>query len=441
MKSVFMNCFFLVCLISAFSFINAQEKPYPLRDAVECSPRGGLPNFFAKLKAGKDVKIAYLGGSITCQNGWRVLSKQWFQKNFPKAKVSEIHAAIGGTGSNLGVFRLEHDALQFKPDLLFVEFAVNDSKAALERIIKAMEGIVRQTWKTLPECDICFVYTITARDIKNLNEGKMKRSASVMEKVADHYNIPSIHLGIEVAKLAKEGKLTMKAQKAKMSRVSGDELNQASGMARDKDGKIAFSRDGVHPYTDTGHVLYMEAIARSIPAIEKTGKAGQHKLGKPLSPNNWEKAGIYPLDKAELTGFTKLPADSSFVKRFGRRLPGVWKGGPGATVKFKFKGVKVSVYDLVGPDCGYLEVTLDGKKRELRRMDGYCHYHRLATLVVGDKLADKVHEVEIKVLGKELDKSKILFKSNLHYLEENPEKFKGTNWYVGGIMIIGELAK
>jgi len=41
-----------------------------LLPAVECSPRSGLPNFFAKLtRSGADVRIAYLGGSITAQEG------------------------------------------------------------------------------------------------------------------------------------------------------------------------------------------------------------------------------------------------------------------------------------------------------------------------------------------------------------------------------------
>ncbi len=65
---------------------NAAEK-YPLRDAEECHRRAGLANFQAKLEAGKDVKIAYLGGSITAAPGWRVLSRQWFQQQYPKVKV------------------------------------------------------------------------------------------------------------------------------------------------------------------------------------------------------------------------------------------------------------------------------------------------------------------------------------------------------------------
>ncbi|MCM8528799.1 MAG: SGNH/GDSL hydrolase family protein, partial [Lentisphaeraceae bacterium] len=112
-------------------------------DAVECRPRGGIPNFIKKLKDGKQVKIGYLGGSITAQPGYRVLSRKWFQEKYPKAKVEEINAAIGGTGSELGVFRVDYDVLQHKPDLLFIEFAVNDGGNSQEIITRAFEGIIR----------------------------------------------------------------------------------------------------------------------------------------------------------------------------------------------------------------------------------------------------------------------------------------------------------
>ena len=73
------------------------------------------------------------------------MSHAWLAEHF-KCDVQEIHAAIGGTGSDLGVFRLGRDALRREPDLLFVEFTVNDGGASPERIWRAMEGIVRQTW-------------------------------------------------------------------------------------------------------------------------------------------------------------------------------------------------------------------------------------------------------------------------------------------------------
>jgi hypothetical protein len=74
-----------------------------------------LRNVFQKLAAGEQVSVAYLGGSITAQEGWRVKTQRWLKEKYPAAKLTEINAAIGGTGADLGAFRLRHDVLQFKP--------------------------------------------------------------------------------------------------------------------------------------------------------------------------------------------------------------------------------------------------------------------------------------------------------------------------------------
>ena len=100
------------------------------------------------------------------------------------------------------------------------------------------------------------------------------------------------------------------------------------------------------------------------------------------------------------------------------------------------------IYDLVGPDCGKLEVTLDGKKSSVNRIDAYCTYHRLALTRIGSNLdPEQVHEVSIKVLPEKLDKAKILFENNRPDLEKNPAKYDGSNWYAGAIFIVGELVK
>ena len=69
-----------------------------IRKPVDWCVRGGLPNFNKKLRAGEPVRIAYFGGSITAQNGWRPQSLEYFRSLSPSGKADEIHAAIGGTG-------------------------------------------------------------------------------------------------------------------------------------------------------------------------------------------------------------------------------------------------------------------------------------------------------------------------------------------------------
>ncbi len=397
--------------------------------AVACRERGGLPNVMAKLRVGGEVRIAYLGGSITAQEGWRPKSLNWFRERFPAAKISEINAAIGGTGSDLGVFRLKHDVLDHKPDLLFVEFAVNDAGAPVQQIYRCMEGIVRQTWREDPTTDICFVYTIAGNMLQTLQEGRFPRSATAMEKVADHYGIPSIHMGLEVARLEKAGKLIFKADKP-----STEAERAAMG------DKILFSPDGVHPYTDTGHQLYLAAIARAMAIIEKVGRVEPHALVAPLVPGNWEAAKLLPLSRANLSaGWRRLDArTNSLARAFGGHLPELWHASrPGESISLRFRGTTLRIYDLLGPDCGQVTVELDGGQTFVKpRFDAYCTYHRLATLSVAEGVADAVHTVKITVHPEQPDKAKIL--SQRGEKMDDPKRFDGTAWYAGGLLLIGD---
>lgn len=399
-------------------------------DMAECHVRGGLPNFFAGLQAGADVRIAYLGGSITAQDGWRPKTLKWFQGQYPKASVAEINAAIGGTGSDLGVFRLRQDVLVHRPDVLFVEFAVNDGGAAPEQIYRCMEGIVRQTWRDRPLADICFVYTLAGNMLETLQAGKLPRSAMAMEKVAEHYAIPSINFGLEVARLEKAGQLIFKGDKPKT-----DEAKAALA------GKILFSPDAVHPYTDSGHQLYLEAVMRAMEKIKDSGKAAAHTLGEAFTPDNFEAAKIVPLTRDSLSdGWGKLdPATNGLAKQFRDRMPELWIADkPGETITFRFQGTAAGIYDLLGPDCGQVVVTLDDQPPKIRpRFDSFCTYHRLATLMLGTGLSNTVHTVKLVIHPDQPDKAKILSQRNEKM--NDPKRFDGTAWYAGGIMVIGEV--
>jgi len=397
---------------------------------------------FAKLREGKPVKIGYLGGSITAQNGWRPKTLNWFREQFPNAEVDQIYAAIGGTGSDLGVYRLQHDVLQHKPDVLFVEFAVNDGGADPKRIHKSMEGIVRQTWKADPTTDICYVYTLTHNMLRDLQGDRYPRAASAMEALADHYGIPSIHMGLSVARLEKEGKVIFKEDKPKKERLAAMEQ-----------GTYYFSKDGVHPYDDTGHILYLKAVERAMAEIRKAGKPGSHTVCTPFDAGNWEDAKMVPLSKARMSaGWRKLdPMTDKTAKRFSKRMSEMWMADkPGETVEFKFRGTDVRIYDLLGPSCGKILVTVDGQsKGAVDRVDAYCTYHRLATMRVAEHLSpDETHAVKLEIAEKMPDKRRHLERRagpNAKVLALPPEEFNkrfaGQEWYAGMILLRGELVE
>ena len=407
---------------------SATNSPAPL---VECQPRGGLPNFLAKLQRGGEVRMGYLGGSITAQDGWRPKTLRWFQEQFTNARLREINAAIGGTGSDLGVFRLQQDVLAHKPDLLFVEFAVNDAGAPPEQIHRCMEGMVRQTWQANPETDICFVYTLANNMLDNYLAGKLPRSVIAMESLAAHYAIPTINFGPSVAALQKEGRLVFTGQKPKT-----DAEKAALG------DKVLFSPDSVHPYTDSGHQLYLDAVVRAWPQLRTAGQAGPHTLGAPFVADHFAAAKLVPLDRAKLSaGWEHLAATNSMARRFRGQMPQMWRASqPGETITFKFRGTAVGVYDIVGPDCGQIIITLDDRPpRVMPRFDAYCTYHRLQSAMFGTGLPDTEHTVKLEIHPDQPDKAKILAKRNEKI--DDPKRFDGRNWYAGGLMLIGDLTE
>ncbi len=246
---------------------------------------------------------------------------QWFRHQYPHTKFTEINAAIGGTGSMLGAYRLRHDVLRHQPDLLFVEFAVNDAGAPPDQLTQTMEGIVRHTWLVDPRTDICFVYTLTQQMLPELQSGKFPRAASVMERVADHYGIPSIHMGVPVARLEQEGQLVFTAPKP------------ATSAGQAADAPILFSADGVHPYTDSGHEVYFQAIQTAFAKLPGVGKVADHCVCEPLSSELWQcgsdpdhgrnggGTGLGIIARRPTTGATiRPPAARPLASQPGRRL-------------------------------------------------------------------------------------------------------------------------
>lgn len=413
---------FTVC-IATLSFGITKENSNQ-NSFNELIARGGLPNFFAKTMRGDTIKVAYLGGSITAQNGWRVLSLEWFKQQFPKSKFAEINAAIGGTGSDFGVFRLNDHVLKFKPDLVFVEFAVNDGGTPEEKIIRSMEGIVRQIWQQNPRTDICFVYTLKDSFLEPAKQGQMPTSALTMEKVADYYKIPSINFAVEVSRMVFANQLIFK------------------DAAKEVNGIKVFSPDGVHPYPETGHLIYQGAISRSFETMGTSNrfKTKKHKLHKPLANDYFSNTKMLNLSQVQLSKnwqILKIKDQPGFTG-FGKYLEEFGKAGQtGETLTVRFKGKAIGAYDIMGPDAGKVIVQIDGiLKDTISRFDAYCTYRRMNYFLI-DHLQDKEHVVVFKVLAEQFDKVAILQKRN--ETMKNPMDYNDNNWYIGKILVDGKV--
>lgn len=340
----------------------------------ECRPRQGVPNALKKLRAGGTVRIAYLGGSITEAKGWRPKTLKWFQDEFPSAKVEEVYAAISGTGSDYGAIRLSRDVLEKKPDLLFVEFRVNGS-AGYD--YQSAEGIVRQARAADPELDICFVYTLAKGFLKQMQEGRQIGFGYAMEKICEHYGIPSIDFAPEIVERVKDpSKFVFQPTRDTLSAEAIQMDGRAAKSAADPDaGKIVFAKDGVHP-GDAGHEIYKEIVARAMRnrIFPASVKPGPHPMPAPYAKNTWITCATIPakevLTGPEWTMIADGKADPVYGETFGRTdrmlRGGAWTTTEGATFTVRWEGNTIGFSDIpqakAEDDPIVIEVSIDGGK-------------------------------------------------------------------------------
>ncbi len=403
--------------------------------------RNGLPNFFNKINQIRPVlHIAFLGGSITkAEDQYRNQTLALIQSLNPGAMLRGINAGVSGTGTELGACRVEEQVLKYKPDLVFVEFAVNGGSN------QAMEGIVRQIIKSNPQTDICFIYTIAGDQYQQYAKNETPSKIAGFEKVASHYQIPSIHLGLYPSVLVSQGKLVWKS-----SSVIAD--------------KIVFSKDGTHP-AKAGGDLYAQAIARAFNEFKALAVVRNHELVSPLYLDNWEDAGMYsPLEVATFSkGWETInPLNYSNLKTFAPWFSTLSKTAEtNATCKFKFKGTVFGFFDIGGPEVGQVLVEIDGKCVELKRKagnasnkipneSGYkCLMNRFNTNCNNRyrgqfemiEVPDGIHEVKITLSSIQANKLAILEGQNLFDIEQNPEKYNQQVFYLGKILVKGNLLK
>jgi len=90
--------------------------------------------FDQRARAGERLNVAFIGGSLTWGStatdpqrfSYRALVGKQLEEHYPEAHFTFWDAAVGGTSSNLAAFRLQRDVLDHRPDLVFIEYTIND---------------------------------------------------------------------------------------------------------------------------------------------------------------------------------------------------------------------------------------------------------------------------------------------------------------------------
>ena len=110
-----------------------------------------LKGFMNRAAKGERLTVGFIGGSIT--QGFSATDPEkcyaartfgWLKKVFPNTEFDYVNAGIGATDSQFGAARVQEDLLQRLPDLVFVEFSVNDHSTP--HFCETYEGLVRQIY-------------------------------------------------------------------------------------------------------------------------------------------------------------------------------------------------------------------------------------------------------------------------------------------------------
>lgn len=338
----------------------------------EVIPSQGFSRTWEKLAKDKALTIGYFGGSITEGAGasnagttsWRALTTKWFRDNFPEAQITEVNAAIGGTGSDLGAFRCERDLLSKKPDLVFVEFAVNDNGVPEATRAKYFEGVIRQIKKANPAGDIIVVFTAT-KATDTYAKDVLPVTVAYQQKIADHYGLPTVNIGKALALAIKEGPGTWET----------------------------FTVDNTHP-SDAGYKLYADTVAEFLTARRTDSPSAAPTLPDALHTDVVDNASMIDAWTLDAPGWTK--EEVSLAGRFPHRLS---SDKPGTELVIPFHGTGIGLYWLIAPDSGIIEYQIDnGPTETLSSWDKHAlKFTRAGSRVLTDSLSPGDHVLRIKI--------------------------------------------
>ena len=254
-----------------------------------------LKNLMKRAAKGESLVIGFLGGSITQgslsstpKTCYAYLVYEWWKKSFPNAAFSFVNGGIGGTTSHYGGARAWKDVLCYRPDIVTVDFSVNDD--ANEFFEETYEGMLRRLLAA-PSAPAVVV-------LNNVFYGIGKNAQNYHNRIADHYGIPHVSIKDTVYPDVESGKIV----------------------------RADITPDNLHP-NDKGHRLVADEICKLLDSIkaemEEEKIAGENIEGKstkteasvllpaPLTENAYEHSRLIQIqdNEAILDGFLVDPIE------------------------------------------------------------------------------------------------------------------------------------
>ncbi|MDB5328002.1 MAG: hypothetical protein JWM57_3571, partial [Phycisphaerales bacterium] len=348
------------------------------RAVVDAGDATRFSRVFDKGRRGEPITIGFIGGSITAGYAahdapHRYVDRvaAWFARIFPASQVKLINAGVGGTGSDFGALRVQADVLKQQPDVVVVEFAVNDEDN--EHAGRTLEGVVRQVLSA-PNAPACLLLFMS-------HDGRNAQAWHA--KVGRHYGLPMVSYRDGLAAEIDAGRL-------KWADISPDDI---------------------HP-NDRGHAIAARYITHLLDnlltAMPRGATVPSSSLPTPLLSDLYANVETHDADTLRPTkadGWAYDPATRS------------WRADrPGSVIEFNTSGRGAALmYYRIHQDYGRAKVTVDGAHDQIAdgwfapTWGGYRHTSELATdlppgehTVRVELLADKAPQSsghEFRILG------------------------------------------
>ncbi len=343
---------------------------------------GGLQNSHIQFARHHQGRIAFLGGSITYNGGWRDSLMAYFQKRFPETEFEFIAAGIPSMGSTPSAFRLHRDVLsKGSIDLLFIEAAVNDATngRSSQEQIRAMEGVVRQLRISNPNADVVIMYFVDPDKMQDYRKGIEPQVITNHQKVARYYSIPTINLAKEVT-----------------DRIDNEEFTWENDFV------------DLHP-SPFGQGVYARSMIRFLNQVyagevNSNDYIKPHSLPEKLDPWCYCQGLLIDISTiAPAKGWTLdprwEPSDSTGTRNNYVEVPMLVGNTPGSVLKFDFEGNAVGIAVAAGHDAGIIEYKIDQgdwhKQNLFTRWSSQLHLPWYYTLATG--LSTQQHRLEIRI--------------------------------------------
>jgi acyl-CoA thioesterase-1 len=103
-----------------------------------------------KLKKGEQLSLVALGDSLTygwlVRKGYLDFINEMIKDRYPKSKIAITNRGIPGDTAEGGLARLEHDVIDLNPDLVMIQFGLNDAFSGIspEKFENTMVTIVEK---------------------------------------------------------------------------------------------------------------------------------------------------------------------------------------------------------------------------------------------------------------------------------------------------------